>query len=167
MSIANALKLPVLHWTINMFDVQKGDISQHWLQKIMLPGVISALMETFWLLVLVASFLAWFPQTLKSAWIWMLSWKVLDFSICLENGKFSLKSAWKWLYGLEKYKHQKVWSVGVLFCTFELRKVARFSNFVIKSPSLLIQWAVFLTVQITKSIFFYMKFFVTVYLIEI
>ena len=21
----------------------------------------------------------WFPQTLKSAWIWMLSWKVLDF----------------------------------------------------------------------------------------
>ena len=50
----------------------------------------------------------WFPQTLKSAWIWMLSWKMLDFSICLENGKFSLKSAWKWLYGLEKYKHQKV-----------------------------------------------------------
>ena len=51
---------------------------------------------------------AWFPQTLKSAWIWMLSWKVLDFSICLENGKFSLKSAWKWLHGLEKYRHQKV-----------------------------------------------------------
>ena len=100
---------------------------------------------------------SWFPQTLKSAWIWMLSWKVLDFSVCLENGKFSLKSAWKWLYGLEKYRHQKVQLVSVLFCTFELRKVAGFSNFVIKSPSLLIQWAVFCTVQITKSIFFLCK----------
>ena len=33
-----------------------------------------------------------------SAWIWMLSWKVLDFSICLENCQFSLKSAWKWIF---------------------------------------------------------------------
>ena len=38
----------------------------------------------------------------------MLSWKVLDFLICLESGKFSLKSAWKWLYGLEKYRHYSV-----------------------------------------------------------
>ena len=35
------------------------------------------------------------PQTLKSDWIWMLSWKVLDFSICLENCQFSLQSARK------------------------------------------------------------------------
>ena len=46
----------------------------------------------------------WFPQTLKSAWIWVPPWKVLDFSICLENCKFSLKSAWKLLFMALKNK---------------------------------------------------------------
>ena len=109
----------------------------------------------------------WFPQTLKSAWIWMLSWKVLDFSICLENGRFSLKSAWKWLYGLEKYRHQKVESVSVLFCTFELRKVARFS---ILSSNLRHCWSsepCFSQCRLPNQSFFCIKFFVTVYIIEI
>ena len=37
----------------------------------------------------------WFPQTLKSDWIWFLSWKVLYFSTCLENCQFSLKMGLK------------------------------------------------------------------------
>ena len=62
---------------------------------------VQTITQQFWLRFAQFS-AAWFPQTLKSAWIWILSWKVLDFSICLENGKFSLKSTWIWLYGLEK-----------------------------------------------------------------
>ena len=118
------------HWTllilfgpgnVLVLSVNKPLLSQCW-HNFMLPYGITIVSILF-----VINTLTWFPQTLKSAWIWMLSWKVLDFSICLENGRFSLKNAWKWLYGLEKYRHQKVESVSVLFCTFELRKVARFS----------------------------------------
>ena len=32
-----------------------------------------------WLALPISVPYSWFPQTLKSAWIWMLSWKVLDF----------------------------------------------------------------------------------------
>ena len=66
-------------------------------------------------------------SVLKSAWFFKLPWKWEIF----------LESAWKWLYGLEKYRHQKILSVSVLFCPFELRRVARFSNFVIISAALL------------------------------
>ena len=120
----------------------------------LLPAYFMALFPIF----------SWFPQTLKSAWIWMLSWKVLDFSISLENGKFSLKSAWKWLYGLEKYRHQKVESVSsVLYCTFELRKVARFSNFVITAdPVSRVLHSTNYQINL-----FCIKFFVAVYIIEI
>ena len=79
-------------------------------------------------------------------------WKVL------ENDFMVLKNI-----GTRKYNLL----VCYLILHIELRKVAWFSNFVIKSPSLLIQWAVFFTMQITKSIFFYIKFFVAVYMIEI
>ena len=72
-----------------------GRLANRWLTSLVKEATVDCLV-------------AWFPQTLKSAWIWMLSWKVRDFSMCLENGKFSLKSAWKWPYGLQKCRHQKV-----------------------------------------------------------
>ena len=36
-----------------------------------------------------------FSQTLKSAWIWIRSWKLLDFPICLENYHFFLENCLK------------------------------------------------------------------------
>ena len=89
--------------------------------------------------------------------------KVLEFECCLEKclifqsalkmGSFPWKMLENDFIVLKNISTRKS-NLSVLFCTFELRKVARFSNFVIKSPSLLIQWAAFSTVQITKSIFF-------------
>ena len=90
-------------------------------------------------------------------------WKVLEFESCLEQclifqsalnmGNFPWKVLENEFMVLKNIGTRKS-NLLVLFCTFELRKVARFSHFVIKSLSLLIQWAVFFTVQITKSIFF-------------
>ena len=36
------------------------------------------------------------PTDFKKCLNWLLSWKVLYFSICLENRQFSLINAWKW-----------------------------------------------------------------------
>ena len=102
-------------------------------------------------------------------------WKVLAIECFLEKCLFfqsALKMRnfpWKVLendFMVLKNISTRKSNLLVLFCTIKLRKVAQLSNFVIKSPSLLIQWAVFFTVQITKSIFF-IKLFVAVYIIEI
>ena len=117
----------------------------------------------------------WFPQT----------WKVLEFECCLEkclilnprplrpkgysiclenieNRKFSLKCAWKWLYGLEKYWHRKP---NLFMCCFshwceKSNTIQYFCHqiFITTDPV-----SPVFTVQITKSIFFCIKFFVTSY----
>ena len=59
---------------------------------------------------------------------------VLDFSICLENWKFSLKSAWKSLFmGLKNSSIRNLTCLCV-FCTFNFDKLKGFGNFVIKYP---------------------------------
>ena len=81
---------------------------------------------------------------LKSAWFFDLPWKWEIFlEKCLEI------TLWSWK--IKSIRNLICWC-GFFFCTFDLKKVMGFSNFVIKSPSLLMQWAVFFTVQITKSI---------------
>ena len=80
---------------------------------------------------------AWFPQTLKSAWIWLLSGKVLDFSICLENWQFSLESAWKWLFmGLKNNSPRNLSRLCVfyVFCTLDFKELRGFNNFLINFP---------------------------------
>ena len=86
----------------------------------------------------------WFPQTLKSAWIWLLSWKVLDFSICLENWQHSLKSAWKSQFmGLKNNDTRNLMCLCVFyaFCPFDFNKLN--SDSVISSSNLqsLLNWS--------------------------
>ena len=98
-------------------------------------------------------------------------WKVLKFDSCLEKC-FIVQSAlqagnfpWKVLENdfmvLKNIDSTDLICLCVVF-HIDVRKVTRFSYFVIKSSSLLIQWVVFFTVQFIKSIFFCVKFFVTV-----
>ena len=80
--------------------------------------------------------------------------KCLIFQSALKMGNFP----WRMLENdFMALKNMGTGKSNLLVCyfAFELRKVARFSNFFIKFPSLLIQWAVFFTVQITKPIFFF------------
>ena len=80
---------------------------------------------------------SWFPQTLKSAWIWLLSWKVLDFSICLEKWQFSLKSAWKLLFmGLKNNDPTNLIFLCVFCacCMLDFNRLREFGNFIINFP---------------------------------
>ena len=89
--------------------------------------------------------LSWFPQTLKSAWIWMLSWKVLDFSICLENCQFSLKSAWNLLFhifmGLKNKGSRNLICLCIFFMHFERLMRKKWEDSVILSSNLCHYWS--------------------------
>ena len=66
-----------------------------------------------------------------------LSGKVLDFSICLENWQFSLKSAWKWLFmGLTNNgpRNLSCLCAFYVFYTLDFKELKGFNNFVINSP---------------------------------
>ena len=76
-------------------------------------------------------------QTLKSVWIWLLSWKVVEFSICLENWQFSLKSAWKLLLvGLKNNGPTNLICLCVFYacCILDFDELMGFGDFVIEFP---------------------------------
>ena len=98
--------------------------------------------------------------------------KVLEFECCLEKclvfqsalktGNFPWKVFENDFMVLKNIDTRNLFCLSVVF-HIDVRKVTRFSDFVIKSSSLLIQWPVFFTVQITKSTFFCINFFITAY----
>ena len=81
----------------------------------------------------------WFSQTLKSIWIWLLSWKVLDFFNLPWKLVIILKKCLKITFdGLENNGPRNLIICLCMcfyaFCTFDFNELRGFGNFVIKSP---------------------------------